>query len=462
MHGIGQSVYKTWLVLEREIRTSIRGLRTLASLAIMLVLLLVSGHLSLNHYRERLASWVSSQAARSDATVGGVVSYRLPDGVFHHSVGTGPGPPSGPPTQLSMLVLGMDAEMTRPVSVHQRVIFAPAREPGVAPTEAPDFLMIVTLFGSLLALFFSFDLVVREKEAGTLRVMIAHGVRYGELIVGKALGASINFAATFAIAYFGAIAYLHFQEELLSSPERRSRVLLIFGLCLLYNLVFIALGLFISTITSQVKTAVVVALLSWACVVLVLPNAAVLAARLIYPTPSYNELEARLFEARQRIVQRALSAYPAARSVFDTATAKETLFQTYEEDRRLTDEYFASALRQIDRASLFAVLCPAGAFSSASSDLAGTGVGAYRAHIDLLRAGRDAMIEALKYRWEVAPHEGDLLLRRAADDVSSRLSAAEPRPAGSRFALLARGSLLAWLLLFAFGTYWRFRRYDAR
>ena len=64
----------------------------------------------------------------------------------------------------------------------------------------------------------------------------------------------------------------------------------IFVVSLLYVSLFFALGMLISTLTHRASTALIVALFVWVCWVLVIPNLAPVAARMISPLPSRNAI----------------------------------------------------------------------------------------------------------------------------------------------------------------------------
>src|SRR5262249_14823553 len=123
------------------------------------------------------------------------------------------------------------------------------------------------------------------------------------ILLYKSLGAWLSLLLAFSIAYFSEMAFLRFCRGTPIGGEDALRLLFVFGLGAVYGVVFLHLGIFISTITMQTRNAVVIALLAWAAIVLVLPNAAALLAKVFAPTPSYNQFNARLDEARNQILQ---------------------------------------------------------------------------------------------------------------------------------------------------------------
>jgi hypothetical protein len=128
----------------------------------------------------------------------------------------------------------------------------------------------------------------------------------------------------------------------------------------------------------------------------------------------------------------------------------------------MTDEYLARKLTQLEYARLLASLSPAGALVFGLSDVAGTGVSAYRSYLSLFRAGRDLFLDAYKRRWDLPAEEGGRLVREAEKEVASLRRRPEPIVRGVRAAAPAIASLVLWLSLLGLAACWRFERYDVR
>jgi ABC-type transport system involved in multi-copper enzyme maturation permease subunit len=453
-----------WRIAKREIIANIRNFKIPVAFVTMTLMLLVSAHMMALDYQQRLNNWTVNQISQHDAVIGGRVTYDLSDGSFFHSAVIGHGPPILRPQSLSVLIKGMDSEVDRAVSINDRIIFGARQDKPVTSAlfDTVDTSYVIKLLVSLFALLFSLAAVTHEKETGTLRAMLAQSVRRRELILYKSLGASISLIIPFAIAYLVEIIYLHFAHGLLNSKEDMVRAVLIFCLGALYGIVFVHIGLFISTMVAQTKIAVAMALLVWATTVLVLPNVAVLMAKLLSPAPSYSQFNVRLDGARQQILRAEIQGNPADKPLPGLRTSKQAMFRIFDVERQLTDDYLASKKAQIYQARLLATLSPSGALTFGLSDLAGTGVSAYSSYLELLRSGRDTMMDALKRRLDLPPQAGAKLVQDARDMIDSRQRDAEPLGASFRSAVISITSLLAWAVLFGLAAYWRFERYDVR
>ena len=459
-----QSLIKTWLIAQKEIITNIQNYRIYTAFGALTLLFLLSTHLLAIDYKQRFENWRANQAARQNPIVGEAVKYELHNGTFFYSAGVAPDPPAVRPQPLSALVLGMDREVDRVVTVTQRIGFGPREDENAmsALFDAPDILLGVKLLVSLLALFFSADAVTREKEAGTLRAIMAGPVRPHEFAIGKVAGTFLSLLVPLAAAFFIGVAYLRLAHDLLTGKDELTRVILVFIMVLLYSLVFTLLGFFVSTITARTKTAMVLALLGWGLLVLVLPNAGVLAAKILSPAPSYNQLNARLYESERQIIQAELRAHPEARSIFDIANSKQVLMRVYEIDKQLTDNYLMMKQEEIIQARRFALFSPAGSLSFGVSDLTGTGATAYLSYLESLRANRDILIDALIRRWDLPPSSGSKLYAEAVKEIESRQRQSELLEASASAAGAAFVSLTVWALLLAAAFYRRLTNYDVR
>jgi ABC-type transport system involved in multi-copper enzyme maturation permease subunit len=327
--------------------------------------------------------------------------------------------------------------------------------------ETPDALFVVKVLVSLIALFFSAGAVTREKEDGTLRTLLANPLSRRDLLSGKALGAAICVIVPTGIAFLCALIYVNVLRGIIFEPEDWARVLLLFVFALLYALVFVSLGLLISTFTRRTATALVVGLLIWGAAVLVLPDAAVLIAEGAAPAPSYDQVNARLRQEWNQMMSAQLRAHPDAVSIFDVPESRGEIISQIERERQVMDDYFSRMSQQVRDAKLFTSLSPAGAVTFGMTDLAGTGSDAYEAFNYSLRAGRNEAISNYKRRfgnrdaaaggYSASTRGPSLPLMRPGTIVSALLSAVP-----------CIMSLLLWLSLSAAAAYLRFERYDVR
>lgn len=460
---ISSAIFCSWLIARKEVTTNFVNLKIPVTLVVLGSLFILSAHLLAADYRQRYENWQANQRLQKEGTAGGLVRYSFSDGSFIETIGVRPEGPMQRPEPLSILVKGIDTEFDRSITMGQTVVFGPrqgANIPG-AQQQTPDASFIVRFILSLFALFFTTDALTREKESGTLRAMLAQPVRRAELLLGKTIGNSLSLLSSFTLAYLGGVIYLY-AAGIINSRAEFARVMTVLLFGGLYAIVFICLGLFISTITTRTKVAVVTALLSWGTIVLVLPTAAVITSKLLSPAPSYNQLNAQVYEARQRVIQAELSNNPGIKSIFESPNSKEVLARLSDISRQLTDDYMSRNWSQVRNARVLASLSPAGALTFGLSDMAGTGANSFRQYLSLVQSGRDRIIEAQRRASEISPAEARQLVRDAFESASSMQREPEPLWASMRTASPAAFSMIFWAGIFAFASFKRINKYDVR
>ncbi|MDE0686995.1 MAG: ABC transporter permease [Candidatus Poribacteria bacterium] len=147
-----------------------------------------------------------------------------------------------------------------------------------------DFLFVVGIVFSLLALLFTFDAVAGEREAGTLRITLANSLPRDLFLWSKLIGGYVVFVVPFLMSLLFGLLILVWQGFPLGEPEIFPRVLGLTLVSLLYIGVFFAIGTVISTYLDNSKTALIVAFTIWVFAVLITPRVGFLAAKLIAPT----------------------------------------------------------------------------------------------------------------------------------------------------------------------------------
>ena len=147
-----------------------------------------------------------------------------------------------------------------------------------------DFLFVVSTVFSLLALLFTFDSVAGEREAGTLRIILANPVPRHIFLLSKLIGGYFVFIIPFLVSAIVGLLLLAWQGFPFDAPEISPRVFLLILISLVYIAIFFALGLMVSTYLDSVKTALMVVFTIWVLAVLIAPRIGFLSAKLIAPT----------------------------------------------------------------------------------------------------------------------------------------------------------------------------------
>jgi ABC-type transport system involved in multi-copper enzyme maturation permease subunit len=294
-------------------------------------------------------------------------------------------------------------------------------------------------------LLFGFDQISREREQGTLKLILGNSVSRAKVLAGKWLGNFISLAVPFLLVTLLGVAVLQLAPGARFSAGQVARLGIILALAVLYIGFFLSLGMLISALTRRAATSVVVLLFIWALLVFVIPNLGTLLARQFVTVPPVRALSEKHQQAWTREVLLAI-ANGTDRKQGIEMVRRET--EQMEEDFRLKFDRLVRTSRDINRIS------PAASFLDAASEIAGTGIGEERRLKGEILRYNDAVVGQILDNWDVA-----------GQAPAFPAFSYKPRSLGDVF---AGGALsdTAWLAVFniiAFAlAFVAFVRYDAR
>lgn len=280
---------------------------------------------------------------------------------------------------------------------------------------------VLQVLAPLLLVFVGHGMVAREREAGTLRVLLAQGVRARDIVAGKLLGlggvaALLLAPALLGLAWIGA-----------ATPAPAGRVLALAGGYGLWLLLWVIGVVAVSALFARSHGALVALLAAWTVGVVVLPR---LAAELVSATlPLATRFETDIAVARDLAAigdshdpddpyfsdfrRRVLREHGVSR-VEDLPINYKGLVGM--EGERLTSQLFERhAQAAFDRQEAqwlrvdhWAVLSPVIALRRLSMVAAGTDARSYRRFVEQAEHHRYALVQALnRLHAEKLPYAGD-------------------------------------------------------
>jgi len=274
-----------------------------------------------------------------------------------------------PPNPLSIFAKGLENAMTRSFEIGVTGIEVRAGQSSgnvvYAFFPAPDFLYVVRVVLSLVALLFGFDQISREREQGTLKLLLSGPVSRAQVLLGKWLGNFLSLAVPFLLVTLLGTAVLLFDPDVRFTAGQIGRLGLILALALLYLAFFLSLGMLVSALTRRAATSVIVLLFVWALLVFVLPNLGTLVARQFVSVPSVRALSEKREQTWTREVLLGISREGDLAGHWRTIGLEN---DRMEEDYRLRFERLVRLSRTINR------LSPAAGFLDAATGIAGTGI----------------------------------------------------------------------------------------
>jgi len=299
--------------IKKELLHHLASFRFWVGTLLTIVLAAASTWIAARDYELRLERYRDRIAAHEDELRGvSVYSFLQPLAVR-------------PPEPLSVLDQGFDARLGTDVRIHLFAI--PTEATGgsrgneflvALPAAEVDLTTIVAVVLGLLALLLACDAVIGEREEGTLRTVLAQGVRRRTILAGKVFGGLLTLALPLAAALLGSSAILAWTVGLESYQGRGPRILGLVGSYLIYLGLMFLLGLLVSLRSRSSSRALSAAVLLWLVTVVVLPVVAwSVAGGLVETQGAANRAERRgrqLAEAESRQLDAAFARQPLLRA----------------------------------------------------------------------------------------------------------------------------------------------------
>jgi ABC-type transport system involved in multi-copper enzyme maturation permease subunit len=234
----------------------------------------------------------------------------------------------------------------------------------------------------LCALLLSYAGISKEREQGTLRLILAHPVPRSAVFWGKFFRGATLILLSLLVAFLFCMIILNFIADL--GLERVIILGVIAGASFLYGMVFYAAGLVISIFVRSSRLGVVVAILSWICFVFVIPATVPMMADAVEPIPTRADLAIQQNEVRNRHL-----GPEQMRKVFEERSLRfgDARSRAVTEINQVTDDYLRKAQSQEEVAATLARSSPTGCYALALTYLTGTSLDDQHRYLNNVRAG---------------------------------------------------------------------------
>lgn len=260
--------------------------------------------------------------------------------------------------------------------------------------QAIDWVFIIGIVLSLVALLFTFEAIVGEKERGTLKLVMTQSLPRHTLLLGKFLGAMLVLTLVMVLGMVVNLLLVLSLSEANLSADETMRLVGMVGLALLYLSIFVSLGLWVSACSSSGRASLVSVLLLWTCITLIWPQTGgVLAARLLQnknqsATPVTYKKDKMVLESSTSIKMHHLAAKLTRRNLKNPVKV-QPLAEAIRTDRRavqqIEDSILADQLNQAEFARNLVRLSPMGCFQYSMEAFAGTGLARHKSFIEQVR-----------------------------------------------------------------------------
>lgn len=180
-----------FLTVGKEIVHNILSFRFVVTYALLFCLVLMAMFLMTNDYQRRLQEF-STADGKVRENLAELVKIEDPAEQFQR-IRRADFSALRRPTPLSLLALGLEGSLPTQVS-SQSHFFVSSSDDRLGRNvlfdifQTPDFVYVVNVVMSLLALLFVFDSVCGEKEQGTLKLLLSNSVPRDSVLLGKWVG----------------------------------------------------------------------------------------------------------------------------------------------------------------------------------------------------------------------------------------------------------------------------------
>mgnify|MGYP000455523102 CR=1 FL=1 len=243
-----------------------------------------------------------------------------------------------------------------------------------------DWVFIVGIIGSLMAILFTYDAISGERENGTLRLIISNPISRSSLLLGKLVG-SIS-VLLIALGFGWIISLLILAGMGIPFWKDPFSLLMIPILSFLYLLLFASLGLLISSLFRSSSSSLVVLLMIWAVFVVIIPGISALRyKRMKLESENISTMAERMMIELSTRYRDRMSRLPEIANLNNHETAnfwreyvKELEMMVEKEADKRLDKIFSN----MEHARRWARLSPAMLYRYSVEALAGTGFPRYK------------------------------------------------------------------------------------
>jgi len=290
-----------------------------------------------------------------------------------------------------------------------------------------DFITILAITLSLLALLFTYDSCSGEREQGTLKLVFSNSLGRAKFLLGKVIGVCLTLLPITLFCYLLAALVIILSPQVSFSVMEWISIGVLFVVSIIFFGLCMMVGLFISCRLRSSVTSIIVCLFIWVLFLFILPNLSTYAARSFINVSSREKLDLALqeidseFNSKCDQHQKSMEEPPYGMwywnywggeyGDYEEAGSPDLVMKYHWQLNQFTEplriDYAdkkwplqKSYLEELDRQRKFAerlsLLSPSEIFRLAASTLCGTDVSAHYSFLERTREYREEFIDFFK------------------------------------------------------------------
>jgi ABC-type transport system involved in multi-copper enzyme maturation permease subunit len=242
-----------------------------------------------------------------------------------------------------------------------------------------DWVFIISLIVSFVALVLTYDSICGEKRAGTLRQMLAGAIPRHKILLGKYFGVMLTLGIPLLLGLLVNLVVVVSSKDVAVNGGDWLRIAMIVLLSFMYVSIFVLLGIFVSSRTAHSANCMVVLLLVWVGLVILIPSSGRIISEVYSRTPTRVDLERTIEETEERVtwdvVDRIMDEHPDLDDPTDTPAAEARLHNARTDAKnRILEDHHNQMVAQAATGRNLTCISPAVVYQRASEAIAGTGI----------------------------------------------------------------------------------------
>lgn len=140
-----------------------------------------------------------------------------------------------------------------------------------------------SLVGGVLAIAISFDTINSERQRGSLKTLLSYPIYRDSIVYGKYVGGLLAVALVSVVTFMAGIGVFLGVTGLALTMDTVLRLLIFFGVSLVYMAIFLAIGLLLSIVLPQPSTSLLASMIVWLSSIQLIPNLGYAIGQILYP-----------------------------------------------------------------------------------------------------------------------------------------------------------------------------------
>jgi ABC-type transport system involved in multi-copper enzyme maturation permease subunit len=274
-----------WHIAKKDFLLNIISARFIIGLLLCLIVIPFTIGISIDEYKSQLRIYaIDKEKSEMEWKDIRVYSDLKPEIIKH-------------PEPLGILYKGINQNIGNKVKIYlQEYPFFPTGHsstrdnPFLNAFFSLDFITVLSIVLSLLALIFSYDLLTREHEDGTLKLIFSNHNSRITFLIGKIAGILISLLPILVFCFLLSSLFIVLSPDIKLQVSDWIRTIILFIFSVLYVLIFILIGTFISALVKHSSTAIVLSMLCWIWFVFLWPVSASYLSKSFVKTDLYDNV----------------------------------------------------------------------------------------------------------------------------------------------------------------------------